>query len=361
MLKLSARFLIGALFLASSNQAYSAYIGQVAWALFSESPSIVVPADSNGPAKDEPNAIEDGISCYDEGSGDLLDCDYMYSINGVDLGNDPEVAGEISPLTHIEIYGGHEHDFDTHPVYDTFGGTQYPIMVTGGTFTRTGPLSVKGRTGYTWVYTSFNAPETAGSIWTQIDIISPPTYNCVGICFTFSDYREHDTTLVGFFGLQQLPDTGIDYFVFRNSDNAHPQSVSEWGTVYTINQLKNIAGLYHIWSGSLLSINDMSLPEGGLLDIKADKPTSTSPSGTWTIPHRDHRTGNAFDVNHPVDSNGMQVSCNQDYWLKAAIWEQDLHLSGQGNLVTPIQRVCEHGGNIHINAFDPAYPGQIHE
>ena len=289
-------YLICILLVASTNQAlavpFTVY-GVVTWNEYIEHPSIVIPQSSLGPEKDIPNPIGTSIVCIDAYTQKLLNCPYTFWLKGVDLGNDPQVERQIVPaLTHIQIYGGHEHDFATHPFYWALPPPYDPIQVTGGTFTRPSFLSVTGQTQYTWASITYDAPQTAGSVWQEVDIGSPPDYICVGECYTFTDSLEHDTILVGFSGLQQLNPAGAtDYIVRRGSDTSHPDSEATWGTPYTIEQLLNIAYQYHQWSGYLLSINDMSLPEGGMFDLDADK-TYTNwlgdvVSGTWNIPHRD--------------------------------------------------------------------------
>ncbi len=215
---------------------------------------------------------------------------------------------------------------------------------------------MQGQTQNTWVSVSFNAPITAGSVWQELEIGSPPGYICIGECYTFTQSLEYDTILVGFFNLNQLPSSGTDYFVARNPDNAHPDSAATWGTTFTINQLLNVASIYHQLTGYLLSTNDMSLPEGGLFDVFADTTyvdwQGDTVSGTWYIPHRDHRTGHAFDVNR-ADSSGIAINFLDNLNLKNAIYEANRQLTGQGSVTFPIERVCEPGGRIHINAYDP--------
>ena len=150
------------------------YTGNVAWREYRERPSVIIQPSANGPRKDFPSYVDTPIACYDDESGELLNCHYDFTIEGVDQGTDPQVAGETGPLTHIEIYGGHEHDYSTHPTYETEYKAQAPTQIMGGFFTRTGDLSVAGNTSFTWVDARFLAPETAGSIWTQLDVVSPP-------------------------------------------------------------------------------------------------------------------------------------------------------------------------------------------
>ncbi len=82
---------------------YTEY-GVMIWNEYQEAPSIVVPQSALGPEVDSPNAVTTALVCIDAYTQMLLNCPYQYWLKGVDLGNDTQVATEISPpLTHIEI------------------------------------------------------------------------------------------------------------------------------------------------------------------------------------------------------------------------------------------------------------------
>lgn len=73
----------------------------------------------------------------------------------------------------------------------------------------------------------------------------------------------------------------------------------------TSEKLKKIAEEYYKRSGRILSINDISLPRGGLFDYKA----------TWAPPHSSHRTGTDADINQ------KGIPCYKNDKLRKAVEE----------------------------------------
>ena len=55
------------------------------------------------------------IGCTNLYTGAMLNCPYTYILEGIDTGDDPQVQFSPPP-TQIQIYGGHEHNYDTHPL-----------------------------------------------------------------------------------------------------------------------------------------------------------------------------------------------------------------------------------------------------
>ncbi len=135
----------------------------------------------------------------------------------------------------------------------------------------------------------------------------------------------------------------------RNPDSAHPDANSTWGNAYTIVQLELIANIYRQQTGNQLSINDMSLPEGGLFDIFAVTPDISGQLHTWQPPHKGHRLGFAFDVNS-TDAGQQPVPCKKGY-LRNSVEEFDISIGIDATTI-PTQIVCESQNRIHINAVD---------
>lgn len=106
----------------------------------------------------------------------------------------------------------------------------------------------------------------------------------------------------------------------------HPDGTS--ATPQTIATLLNIAREYRALSGSKLSVNDRSLPAGGLFDI----------FNTWMPAHLDHRTGTDADINQ------LGIDCLADESFRKAI----ATVAASGPFP---KRLCESGGRKHIN-FD---------
>ncbi|MEK7066282.1 MAG: hypothetical protein AAB965_01765, partial [Patescibacteria group bacterium] len=94
-------------------------------------------------------------------------------------------------------------------------------------------------------------------------------------------------------GLIPLP-SSPNYIVSSNDAN-HPSFT--YGTPVLNGVINSVADEYKnvITSGTLkISINDMSLINGGLFDI----------GGTWSTPHASHRVGEDVDINSlPIDVN----------------------------------------------------------
>ncbi len=128
-------------------------------------------------------------------------------------------------------------------------------------------------------------------------------------------------------GLEELPTpTATDpYVIGRGPDSklVHSDSVSFWGTPATNFYLRKIATLYQklvtnqdttIYPELLtkkLSINDISLPRGGLFDIDGD----------WDEigGHSTHRNGKDADINRPVLKAGGRLACKDNYDLRFAV------------------------------------------
>ena len=117
--------------------------------------------------------------------------------------------------------------------------------------------------------------------------------------------------------------------IIRAGMESHPDGT--YGTPATVDALRSLAGWVvetqrtrnkvlqacgkEPWLVWQLSVNDVSLPWGGLFDYKAD----------WSPPHQMHGLGVAADINHffaegrNVDCEGREVSL--DAWLMAVLLE----------------------------------------
>lgn len=327
------------------------------WFKDSTEPSQVVRNKSGDidPKSFTPSYVETPIFCFDIDTMHFLDCPYTYEIVGIDQFTDPEVVFDPPPLNHTDSYGGHEHNPDTHPYYWVAQPTDpdfYPhevIHVTGGIYKRSSPAStfIEGRTQAEYVRLTFIAPEAAGAVWVSILLGPPPPagyWGCPGGCYNGDYYKFHDTHLIEYPGLQPLANSGTDYFILRKPDVGHPDAVADWGLPDTISTLQLIAQKYHTLTSWRLSINDMSLPKGGLFDIHHD----------WTNPHKSHRDGTAFDVNQR-DESGISVRCLQQVDLQKVVRKIDKLPPIQSITAksTPVGILCEPGGRIHINVHSP--------
>lgn len=112
---------------------------------------------------------------------------------------------------------------------------------------------------------------------------------------------------VGITGMERLPDTGPTWEVVRGGTANHPDA--NWLRNDAKQTLMMIAQIYYMKSGRLLSINDMSLPLGGMFDLDGQYSTNGG--------HTSHRRGLDADIN----TYGGTIPCRDDTALKEAIVE----------------------------------------
>lgn len=91
------------------------------------------------------------------------------------------------------------------------------------------------------------------------NVIPPPMYICVPSC-----YAEWVVEVTIKF-LERLPDSSPFHVVVRGGTDTHPEGTR--GKPDTIERLQKIAQEYFKFAGRKLSINDLSLPKGGLFDL----------------------------------------------------------------------------------------------
>ena len=331
----------------------------------------------------------DFMSCVDADTGHYLDCQFSYSILGLDLGNDPEVDYG-SNLTVTDELGGHDIHSNSlpanpQPYIFTPDNATSPIFVVGGVSNATGNF-VSGHTNFQVVEFEYGQPEVAGATGIDAVILTPPGYHCIGGCFDRTTVKTHATIVRQVTGLQPLllnyDPSAANYVVTRDTTDAppkgdpgHSDDQAVWAQFETINVLLNIASKYKEAVDADIRVNDMSLPHGGLFDIHDD--WNENPGNRFQHPHKhqDHRNGQAFDLN-THDSDGNLIPCtpsdddDPDYTLRGMVMEQNkkADLDNPPPYPLPIALVCEpwHDDqgelheNIHINAFSPS-PLQILE
>lgn len=276
-----------------------------------------------------PATVEMYLSCCDIFTGKLLDCAITHTVIGLK-----------EPKEDIENNGGHTHNYDTRPFIDPRNGA----IQFSGVDRDTSPLGVSGQTQNTIIMVSHQMPQVAGKIVVETIVTSPPTWECAYGCFTRNSAKAEWTLDVGMYEyvwylgfyilpFSELPDPSPEdhYEKLRGHTDTHP--VGHYGTTNTIENLKKIAEAYYKLSGRILSVNDMSLPKGGLFDWQA----------TWEPPHITHRTGTDVDI------NGGVIYCKDNTELKLAVKEV------AGEETYPILRcedtATEEGKNYHID-FD---------
>ncbi len=253
----------------------------------------VTPAESQEEVFTPPPAFPDRtstffnfISCYDVRTSLYLNCGFTHQILGL---KEPvmqictEQAVSLGQCTN----GGHQHDFVGHPL----GRLEFNSVFF--------PMTVQGSTNNTVVVVFHDLPEVTGQIRTRTIITPPPRYFCLADC------NPTITLDVRVQGLEILPDRlatdNDDYITVRGLRETHPEG--HWGMRDTLDALQEIAQEYRSLTGKQLSVNDISLPKGGLFDFHA----------TYAPPHSTHRTGSDADINR------AGVNCNVDKELKLAV------------------------------------------
>ena len=209
-------------------------------------------------------------------TGTTYTCPFSHYVTGVKL-----------PDTVIFNNGGH---FAPHA--PRFLSKDRLPLTTTAEDTDSSDYGVKGFTksiffiGVNWITVTHPVPENSGSI------VGNSSVNVI--------YEFNDTYDVIYRGLtrEKLPKIGVDHIVARGDTNEHPQGTH--GKQAVIDQLLQIAKDYHDFTGRKLSINDISLPDGGLFDVAF---TYTNVEG-----HSSHRTGEDVDIN-PTDGGGIRKGC----------------------------------------------------
>jgi len=268
------------------------------------------------------------IACFNVYNGRYGDCSF-----------DIRIKGLVQPATAVSNNGGHPHD-GTHPV----GDLQVIYPVTGGK-----SQFISGWTNNNYVNVSHEIPEVSGKIETIFNLFVGPGWHTVSpeSCdASLSSWCFLTTVDVGVMtDLLPLADPnsnpGLAYIRVRKP-MGHPDEVAYSGTINTLFFLNNIAISYKK-QGYRLSVNDMSLPRGGLFDIDAD----------YLAPHNTHRTGQSADIN----KNFGDCLVNKE--LRKVVDEEMPMNAGSrfANRYFPSRFLCETGeqfgysNNIHID-FD---------
>ncbi len=171
----------------------------------------------------------------------------------------PNVDFKLFPLRHKVNSGGHIHDLDPRPKGDL-------SAYVGNT----------GPSGY--IGLQYTSPDVSGTVYSDLSCTGPNGFACfAGQFYSF-------TTMVP--GLQNLG--GDLTYDLIGATSTHTSN--HWATSSFADKLRSLANLYFLKYDGLtqpkLAINDLSLEQGGLFDIKAN----------WATPHREHRIGVVGDL-----------------------------------------------------------------
>lgn len=266
------------------------------------------------------------FSCYDVETLRRLNCAFTYKVTGLK-----------SPADNASNNGGHQHNFDTHPLIypDNENGSLQFDGIDGDP----SRLGVKGQTLSAIARVIHPIPQVSGMIATEATLDAPFGWICLRNCFTSNSWRWERPLDVGVQGLEQMPMSGNGYWRLTGSYGqpgvTSKHIANHYGTSSTVGTLSLIAWRYfEDTGGDSLGINDMSLPKGGLFDIK----------NNWAPPHYEHRTGTDADI----DRDGFDCEVDGLLWEAIEFVNKYGYVSGDQ---PKADLLCEDGGLKHID-FD---------
>jgi len=278
------------------------------------------------------------IACFDVTQGHLSDCTY-----------DIQITGLVQPDTDPSNNGGHSHG-GTHPVGD--------LQMT---FPATGIKSqfVSGHTWNSYVRVEHTIPEVSGKIETIFNFHVPPGSYTISpeSCDASRSYWCFNTTvdvgvatdLLPLADPRSNPGVAYPYIRVRNA-MGHTDDVAYSGTIDTLFFLNNIASAYND-EGYTLSVNDMSLPRGGLFDVF----DVTKAQPAYQASHNYHRTGQSADINK---NNGncllnkvLRQVVDEEMPIEAGSPFAKRKLPSYGRFLCEAGRQFGYTNNIHID-FD---------
>jgi len=235
--------------------------------------------------------ITQWFGCADSLTGKPLDCEFSLSVTGIE-----------QPAEDPANNGGHAHQtgrplvLNNGPVEFSADTDPAPLRVAGTTLST--PPFIKAQVTH-------KIPEVAGRLWVETYMVAPSGWTFGRDC----DDRVTPTRFrtarydIGVGALMPLPKDDAIYGKVRSEDNDHLETDAYHGTRFTLQMIPLIAENYLVLSGRMLSVNDMSLPKGGLFDIR----------GNWSSPHQTHREGRDADINRGG------IPCSTDHELRLAV------------------------------------------
>jgi hypothetical protein len=284
----------------------------------------------------KPNVEEVQVGCYDIWWGSPINCHFLLWVSYPPATIPPYLAN-----------GGHYHDANTRPLiyrqrhfvgndvyYDGPGSLAFPgdidpdrQAVAGETFPEAdnypclpwcGPIPAPYARA---VFVEWPVPEVSGEVQIDTQLFMPPPYAyCVAECYAAREQWRRTIYHVGVQGLKEVPDPGASdhYIKVRSKDASHPNAVAFNIKPEHLSQLRKIADKYYQAFANdasyqnehgvqrPLSLNDMTLPFGGLFDVYHN----------WAPPHRSHRDGTDVDLNRIVNNVTIECSNNDKHLIK---------------------------------------------
>jgi len=294
---------------------------------------------------------EISIWCYDRKSGKTRNCRMSISLYWLET-----VTPPTDPAGHIKTYHVGERPLGLLEAVDPTEENENCEIVFNTLLCK----SVIFNTDNNDVLVDFLLPEVSGLVMSDIYILSddvfgiyPPRHDAH--IETLYEVVWHD----GFIGwnglyysinykfLSSLKPVGEYYKIVRNPDSKPSHLWANAARGSTINQLKDIAKRFYRDTKYYLSVNDISLPMGGLFDLnKHWWVADTRGNG-----HVSHRKGGDADINRAplvsFDKNsevyGPTLNCEEGDELDKAV---KAIASIYKSFFT--KRICESGGRHHI-------------
>lgn len=205
--------------------------------------------------------------------------------------------------------GGHDHD-GNRPVGTFSGGN---ILFSSPPHGRTGP---DGKLTATYTASAFGGQETI-----KVHVTDTPSVSTSAVL----EVRVP--------GLTDMPASGLPrQYNLTGSTQSHPNN--HFALSSTTGAMVEISRDYGRRANRILGINDLSLNNGGLFDIRAD----------WRKPHNLHRLGRSADIDRGserADRPGefVIVACEDDIDLQEAVAEATGSIDAL---------ICESQGRKHI-------------
>jgi hypothetical protein len=251
----------------------------------------------------------------------------------------PDISGDFSLMTCGN--GGHNHSDPPRPLIFDNGSVVYPGD------TDSSPLRVSSPVLPGLVFNLWEVPQVAGNYRFSTTLFAPPgQLFLVAANGGFRFARSIGSS--GFYnvsiaerGLKQLPArTDNLYLKVRTPETNHVDDVAFGADFLTHQMIPAIAEEYTALSGRTLSINDISLPKGGVFDYL---------NLNWLGPHNSHREGNDVDINQGVVNQYVEP-CSTDVNLRQAVNTYLVPLpAAPPGRPEATALLCESGGRKHID------------
>jgi hypothetical protein len=281
-------------------------------------------------------------SCHEKFTGLPVNCEVYQEVVGVKTPTECSAPDEAETVDKCND-GGHTAHAGDRPL----GKLKNPADVISSPFKVLSMQFVNP--DINMVVVDHEVPEVGGVMFVFGELVLPRGFHCEDLCYREDRWRAEGYVNVGERNLKQLSDPAPSDFYRKvrggpppvpGVDPLHFDAVAFAGSPFTLASIPILAQNYFLSSGGrLLSVNDMSLPKGGLFDIKGD----------WKPDHKSHREGNDADINRrdPTTSENLG-DCDFDHALRLAVDRTLPPLKRADGELTALY--CEDGtGNRHID------------